>query len=126
MSALHFAVWLAGTSTVVSFVYLILGGPLSVILSELIPDPVGAAFNRLIMSGMFFVSLLGGVGISPRPFSYYNEPDTISYWCYAFYNSLAASGCAVFAYLGVICFACLVLHAGVVRAKIAAGLPATK
>lgn len=94
---------------------------LHVIFYELVSEKLAGAFIRVVTAGLYLISLLSGVGYLSKGYGGWTQaPETHFEWFATFYQAVAQSGTAIFSYLGILCFVCLTLHVGVVRAKIAA------
>jgi hypothetical protein len=119
MSIAHLFVLFAGAWGAALLAYLVTKSAFEVIFSEALPGDVSRAFSRLTFAGMFVISTLGGVGFLSKGYRGYPEaPETTFDWFAALYNATASSGTAIISFLGVIGFMCLVLHVGLVRAKL--------
>jgi hypothetical protein len=122
MALLHLMVWFLGAIGTAALSYLVVGKAITIILTEALPDKVARAFDRITIAGMFLVATLAGVGFLSKGYpGYAKSPETEFDWFATFYNAAAYSGTAILSFLGIFCFTCLVLHVGLVRAKITAG-----
>lgn len=119
MYLLEFVLWMLAALIVAAGAYLLLDDALTAILYELLPEKVSRAFHRLICIGLVSVSLLSGVGFLEQLFYAYRQgPAGVFGWFATFYAALATAMGAVTAYIGAIGLVCLILHVGIVRARL--------
>lgn len=99
----------------------IAGAPIQVVFDTLLPKAVADAFLRLLSAAVFFGAMLPAIGLMSRGYGYESEVSKNIDWFQTFYSSFALGGMTVLSILGVTCFTTLVLHVGLVRARIEAG-----
>lgn len=122
MDPVHLGVWFLAAIAMASATLLLLRPALQIIIFGLVSEQVGAAYLRMIVAGLFLISIFSGVGFLTKGYRGYAEaPETSFDWFATAYSAAAASGVAIFSYLGIITFVSLVSQVGVIRAKILAG-----
>lgn len=108
-----------------SFALLIIKHPLAILLKGLIHESIATAFAKVIHWGLLIISILAGVGFPAKEYSYGSAgrswpavPSDSIEWFILIYKSAAAAMVGISSVLGVVLFTCLVLHVGLVRAKL--------
>ena len=122
MSLLHLGLWFLGALVTAIIAYAVLRSSIHVLFYELVSEKVAAAFVRALYCGLYVMAILPGVGYLSKGYrGFAKTPETTFEWFATFYNAMAASGTAIFSYLGVIFFTLLVLHVGLIRCQITSG-----
>ena len=125
---IYFTVLFGSAVLTAGAVILLIHTPLAIIFQKFFEDDLVRAFQRIIYFGLFISSLAAGVGFPKKVYQYHNHkggfawpknPETAVEWFLFVYRSVMASSIAMASVLAVVIFVSLVLHVGLVRAKLA-------
>jgi len=118
----HVGLWFAVSLGMALATLILLRCAIKTILFDLVTKEIGGAYFKILVVGLFFISVLSGVGYLSKGYTGFAEPPTTAFeWFATAYNAAASSGTAIFSYLAVIGFVSLVSHVGLVRARIISG-----